>query len=260
MSDADGETHFIFPKTPVNFQCTKCGACCSNPNLFISVTIMDLVKWFRNGDEIKTILSTIGFYIYNEKDKEKLLNHMLTIPVETEKGPAFLGMLRRDNGECIMLDSNKQCKIYKLRPISCRQFPIGISQDENSKKIQIGVSPVAIMICEGLKRGKMIKKKEMMEQSNLSLISIKHDKEVIELWNSLAKNEDKKRNVSDFLTYVRDSHAFHLDILLNDLLGSDMDEDEELNGENKNLERKYAKKDKYSHITKKIEYRKKKKD
>lgn len=266
------EHDFSLPKNPINFRCTKCGACCSNPRLFITITVQDIHRWFIFGEELKTILKVIGFYIFKEEDKPALQEKLMTIPVQTEKGPAFLGMLRDPYGRCLMLDEKKQCKIYELRPMACRQFPIGISEDSENKKTIIGVSPIAVEICEGLGQGKRIKTEDLIELAKDSKYAIEGDIVFIEKWNEMVQNKEIEPSVENFLNFLKNAQNTHPE-LYQLVISKGLEEDlltienakrdaKEINIDKKinqpNYRRKAGKQEKYKQINKKVEYGKKK--
>lgn len=266
------ETEYSLPKNPVNFRCTKCGACCSDPRLFITVTVQDIHRWFLFGEELKTILNVIGFYVFNQEEKEMLQEKLLTIPLETEKGPAFIGMLRGSDGRCMMLDEEKKCKIYELRPMACRQFPIGISEDLDNKKTIIGVSPFAVKICEGLGIGKRIKTEELIDLAKDSQFAIEGDRIFIGKWNEMVQNKEVEPTVENFLNFLRNAQNTHPELYEQAISknlkegtnaiyedSDNLDENQvKKTSKTENIKKKGSKFSKYQNMVKNIEYRKNK--
>ncbi len=266
------ESEFSLPKNPINFRCTKCGACCSDPRLFITVTVQDIHRWFLFGEELKTVLNVIGFYVFNQKEIELLQEKLLTIPLETEKGPAFIGMLRGAGGRCVMLDEEKKCKIYELRPLACRQFPIGISEDSNKRNTIIGISPFAVKICEGLGKGKRIKTEEMLELAKDTEFAIEGDKIFIGKWNEMVKNKEIQPSVENFLNFLRNAQNTHPELYeqaiskgINEKTDIDSQNSDKSINQDKDViqskekdKKKGSKFGKYHNTRKNIEYRKKK--
>jgi Fe-S-cluster containining protein len=87
--------------TPLRFECTRCGACCTGP---AGCTVMladgEAERIRRHLD-----LSTAWF-------RRRYLEHM-------ETGDA----LRLDNGRCPFLGTHGGCRIYAVRPRQCRSYP-----------------------------------------------------------------------------------------------------------------------------------------
>ncbi len=204
-----------------------------------------------------------------------LQEKLLTLPLETEKGMAFIGMLRGPDGRCMMLDEQKKCKIYELRPMACRQFPIGISEDPEKQKTIVGVSPFAVKICEGLGIGKRIKSEELIDIAKDSQFAIEGDRIFIGKWNEMVKNKEVEPTVENFLNFLRNAQNSHPELYeqaisknlkeemndtsedLNDL--NDLNDKEPVNkATNEMIKKKGSKFAKYQSATKKIEYRKKK--
>jgi Fe-S-cluster containining protein len=52
--------------------------------------------------------------------------------------------LQSKNGRCPYLQSNNQCKIYKVRPLVCTTFPVYLNEDyKNNSKYEIIPCPLA---------------------------------------------------------------------------------------------------------------------
>jgi Fe-S-cluster containining protein len=108
----------------MRFQCTRCGKCCSDPKTFVNLTYLDILR-IKKGlkADIQELLKYVGFYTFENQNMQELMEHMVYSPVETEKGLAFIGILRKDNGRCIFLNEDNTCSIYEWRPRICQTFP-----------------------------------------------------------------------------------------------------------------------------------------
>ncbi|MFW9956793.1 MAG: YkgJ family cysteine cluster protein [Candidatus Odinarchaeota archaeon] len=163
------------------FECTKCGACCREDSMLITVTGRDIVRISTAlGLSPEETMRALDFYIVDDPN---------TIPVglqgipspSTERGSAFIALRKMENGECIFLKDNL-CMIHTLRPIVCRSFPF-VFQEKGSQR-KWGLSAVK-QICPGLGTGPKVSEKDIEELSALVLESIKTYHEFVDEWNSL---------------------------------------------------------------------------
>ena len=78
---------------------------------------------------------------------------MVISPIETEKGLAYIGIMKNSNGSCLFYNENdKKCSIYHLRPMFCRTFPFSFKSvlSENKKKIRIFYTEKGSQYCPGI--------------------------------------------------------------------------------------------------------------
>ena len=61
---------------------------------------------------VQDILDIVGFYTYDDRDYERLIEQLVFKPIQTERGKAFLGLLRTEDGRCIFLRNDDTCSIY----------------------------------------------------------------------------------------------------------------------------------------------------
>ena len=175
----------------LRFECIRCGNCCTDKNTLVNLTYYDILR-IKNGLDlnIQEILDSIGFYISKEKVSAENLHKMVIAPIETEKGLAFIGLLKKDNGSCYFYDhQKKKCLIYNLRPLFCRTFPFSYISNRNNVTIIytkkgleycLGISEKApfINLDYWIKLGKKVFKK------------LKKNNEIIKIWNdNIAKNK-----------------------------------------------------------------------
>lgn len=82
---------------PVNFKCTKCGKCCF-----------------------------LNYLALTREDYMRLKNYLPRDIISTDYYSPFPFLLKI-KGRCIFLRKDNLCKIYSLRPIICRLFPLSLS-------------------------------------------------------------------------------------------------------------------------------------
>ncbi len=108
------------------FVCQKCGICCSNE--LINITLTDIERWVED----KTIYRIL---------------HLLTI--NDSEGRIQITLKKDNDGKCNLYHrDNKTCTIYDSRPLFCRSFPLGFNGESYFLKSSK---------CKGLKSDKMTK-------------------------------------------------------------------------------------------------------
>lgn len=195
------------------FECIRCGNCCTDPNTIVNTSYFDIVR-IKNGlnltlDELIYIL---GFYIFERSISGKTRKKLVISPVIVEKGPAFVGLFKKKNGECYFYNNkNKECSIYNLRPMFCRTFPfsfqkIGKYTKESSGKIKIFLSSKGIDYCPGISSDSpVINVEEWLKLGSKTLKEIGENEKLIYKYNSLVKEKKLRPTVKNFLTFLIDS-------------------------------------------------------
>jgi Fe-S-cluster containining protein len=161
------------------FECTKCGACCRNDSLLITVTGSDIARIamaLELGPE--EILRALDFYIADQKKSLPLGLQDIPAPL-TERGPAIIALKKMENGDCIFLKDNL-CMIHAIRPIVCRSFPFVFHEHEDE---QFWGLSAAKHICPGLGVGPRIPLSDLQELSNNVLESLRAYREFVYEWN-----------------------------------------------------------------------------
>ncbi|GAI43890.1 unnamed protein product, partial [marine sediment metagenome] len=65
----------------------------------------------------------------------------------------------KSNGECTFLTKDNLCKIYKIRPATCRLQPFTISEyDFEEEKLIVSVPDFMLSTCKGFHKGEMDRK------------------------------------------------------------------------------------------------------
>lgn len=247
---------FTLPKDKINFRCTKCAACCSNKNLLITVTVHDLFKWIILGQKPDGIKNLIGFHIFNPEEQDIISKKLLTVPVLTEKGPAFMGMMRDSNNRCVMLTDENMCASYDVRPVACRQFPVGIFENPDSNLIDIGLSPLAARICEGVGKGKRIVNKDLIELAEDVKYVLDTDRLIIGKWNEKVNNGEVEASVDNFLSFLVEAPTLYQSELSALLISAQNLTSNERSSTSEMVRKSVRRrKDKYQDVKKKGKYR-----
>lgn len=101
----------IAPAARLDFACQGCGGCCTDTTPY--VTPYDVWRLARHLDA-----STASV----------LDRTVLDLP--EEDGQPLLYISGTGAGECLWLDhASRRCRVYAVRPFSCRAFPIGVRHD-----------------------------------------------------------------------------------------------------------------------------------
>ena len=118
----------------IAWKCVGCGMCCKENNVRLGEKNDDNISYFEKLNAIRKVDNLP--YLKTKPDKP--------------------------TAECIFLD-DKRCKVYNMRPISCKIFPFTINPEVPTIKnklvltiiIQAKVGKDKESICEGFYEGKM---------------------------------------------------------------------------------------------------------
>lgn len=161
------------------FECTKCGACCRDEFLLVTVTGSDIVRIAAVlGLGAEEILNALDFYIVADSI-DTPVGLEKTPSVSTEKGRAFMALKKMENGDCIFLKEDL-CMIHPVRPVVCRSFPFVLDEKEGQRTW--GLSAMK-EICPGLGQGPLISEEAIDELANTILPDIQKYKEFTTKWN-----------------------------------------------------------------------------
>ena len=163
-----------------HFECTKCGACCRDEYLLVTVTGSDIVKIGAVlGLGPNEILKALDFHIVSDGMTTPVgLERMSS--VATERGLAFMALKKMDNDDCIFLKEDL-CMIHPVRPLVCKSFPF--SFDESNGQRTWGLSAKK-EICPGLGIGPQISETEIDEIAETILPDMQKYREFTEDWNA----------------------------------------------------------------------------
>jgi len=124
----------------LNFECQKCGNCCSGIPGYVYLTM----------DEIKNIARYLGI-----KSDDFIKKYTLKVIIN---GEPRLSLIEKQNFDCIFYSNDKGCEIYPVRPYQCRSFPFWPANLENYEA-WIKVS----RLCPGVNRGRYYSAEEIRE-------------------------------------------------------------------------------------------------
>lgn len=102
--------------SPPNFNCTKCGKCCSEMSEERGVILFP--------SDIGRLARELGL------GKEKFLStycHCKT--VETSVGLVSVSFLNSKNGRCVFLDDENLCTVHDFKPEQCARSPFNFFWD-----------------------------------------------------------------------------------------------------------------------------------
>ncbi len=193
----------------LKFACTKCGNCCKDKNTLVNVTYSDILK-IKYGLHLSLneLLEIIGFYVLNRAISKENQLKMVIVPIETEKGLAFIGLMRNSNGFCLFYDEkNKICSIYNLRPIFCRTFPFSFQlfRDEKNENLKIFYTEKAKSYCPGIgPEAPHIDLNYWITLGKSVIDDLNKNHIQIEDWNENIKNERIKPSAKNYLRFIFD--------------------------------------------------------
>jgi len=173
-----------------------CGNCCRDKKMIVTLTHVDVIRLasFLNLDA-QEVLKYVAFYQIIGEGGQKLI----TPPIITTRGIAYLGLLKLNDGSCVFLSKNK-CSIYPARPTSCRNFPFTF-QVKNGWLYQ-GISIRAKEYCKGLGKGDEISEKKLAKKGTKTIKELKEYEELVSKWNRLALKGQILPTPQLFIKYV----------------------------------------------------------
>jgi Fe-S-cluster containining protein len=161
------------------FECSKCGACCREDSILITVTGSDIARISRALElSPEETLRALDFYVYDQKQPVPLGLQGIPAPL-TERGPAIIALKKMENGDCIFLKDDL-CMIHAIRPIVCRSFPFTFRAHAT---VQFWGLSAAKHICPGLDTGPRVLLADLQELSDEVLESLRMYGEFIDEWN-----------------------------------------------------------------------------
>jgi Fe-S-cluster containining protein len=183
----------------VQFECIKCGACCKNRDLLVTLTGRDLVKIaITLGLNAEEMLRAIDFYVQAEGNSiPEGLKHIPQI--STEAGLATIALKKNDDGDCIFLKDDL-CMIHEIRPGACASFPFVFTRD--SAGINWGLSAMK-EICPGLGEGPDVKESDLLEIAAGVLEELEIYREFTKDWNVSDHSHSAEKLLTLILSDIR---------------------------------------------------------
>jgi len=163
----------------VRFECIKCGECCRQAGLIVTVTGRDVVRLSSTlGMAAPDLLRALDFYVLPENgNAPKGLRD--TPLLRTESGKAYMALRKVESGDCIFLKDN-QCMIHPIRPFVCRTFPFVFRDVAGT--VKWGFSSMKA-ICPGIGEGSEVTEQELVELGMEALEDLTIYREFTETWN-----------------------------------------------------------------------------
>jgi Fe-S-cluster containining protein len=194
----------------LKFVCTRCGNCCTDRNTLVNVTHLDILRITKGLKlSLEESLEIFGFYVYAEALNNTILKKMVISPIETEKGLAFIGLIKKDKDECYFYDAkNKRCLIHSLRPMFCRSFPFSFipfrdKNKSNEEKIEIIYSEKAKEYCPGIGNdAPLIDIDYWFNLANNTLNELNENYAFNENWNNSVKNKEISPSAKNFMKRI----------------------------------------------------------
>lgn len=196
--------------TSLKFECIQCGNCCTDKTTLVNVTYMDILRIQKGLNlTIDEFLEILGFYIFEKKLTGKEIQKMVIPPIETEKGLAFIGLKKDEEGCCFFFEnSTKKCRIYNLRPNFCRTFPFSFQL--LSHNVKSGASKISVLYTEKGKQycpgigedAPIINKDKWLQLGKTVLEDLEKNKMLIKKWNLLVQKDKSRASVKTFLLNV----------------------------------------------------------
>jgi len=211
----DGILKEVMPQERVRFKCLRCGRCCSDASTVVTVTATDIARIANFlGLTEDELLSVLGFYQLGEETPADQVDKMVTKPIMTERGSAFVGLLKGEGGRCVYLNEENECSIYPARPTVCRTFPFTFTAVKRIKggvdyTIKIGITSKGREYCPGLNASgaPLIKLVEWKKVGAEALQEMVNHADLAENWNQEVQNNPAGGTARDFVAYVLSSQA-----------------------------------------------------
>lgn len=124
----------------LRFECTQCGHCCTDEPGYV----------FLTGNEISAISSHLSI-----SRAQFLSEYCRKVPMGSF---GLVSLIEKKNNDCIFFNDNKQCDIYKVRPLQCRSYPFWQQLVETS-----GTWKDESQQCPGIGKGRVHAKEEIEE-------------------------------------------------------------------------------------------------
>ncbi|MHA1715762.1 MAG: YkgJ family cysteine cluster protein [Promethearchaeota archaeon] len=169
----------------IKFKCLKCGNCCTNPGLIVNLTPRDAQVLIRHLKiDASGLLKFVGFYQVkgiDEEVNEAVRERLVFSPLMTNRGPAYLGLLKLSSGACIFYRDNR-CSVYAARPRICQAFPFTFKR--RGVNIMTSISAFALDACPGLGQGDFVNTKKVQNLGRIILKDIDEFFSFARWWNA----------------------------------------------------------------------------
>jgi len=192
------------------FTCTRCGECCIDTNTIVNLTYFDILR-IKEGLKLtdEELIRILGFYVYDKEPSEEDIKKMVISPIETEKGFAYVALLKRNDGSCYFYDKEtKKCRIYRLRPMFCRTFPFSFKLDfeegpDIEPKVRLQYTKKGLDYCPGISESSpIINKEKWLELGKETFEELNENYFINQKWNDAIKDDRIKPSVKAFIVFL----------------------------------------------------------
>lgn len=185
-------------KDQIRFECTRCGACCREDSLLVTVTGRDISRISLGLNlSASEVIRALNFYLIEGAESPEGLRDIPAI--NTEKGPAYIALKKLENGDCLFLKDNL-CMIHVIRPMVCMSFPFTFLDDGHSKTWGLSAKKV---ICPGLGCGPHVENTKLRDLAIAVLEDLDIYQEFVTEWNKNEKNPTANAIVEKILSDSR---------------------------------------------------------
>ncbi|TFG30800.1 YkgJ family cysteine cluster protein [Candidatus Thorarchaeota archaeon] len=162
------------------FECTRCGSCCRDRQILVTVTSNDIIRISKALELIPSeILRALDFYIVEPGTSPPV--GLEKIPyITTERGQAYVALKKLENGDCIFLKDN-ECMIHPVRPRVCKSFPFVFNETDGKRSWGLSAKKE---ICPGLGKGVRISANELGSLAIEILQDFENYRKFADWWNS----------------------------------------------------------------------------
>jgi Fe-S-cluster containining protein len=187
-----------------NFTCTRCGRCCFERNTIVNLACSDILR-IHNGLKlaINELLEVFSFYIVKESSSANNMNKMVISPIATENDFAYVGLRKKENGQCYFYDAeNLRCRIYAIRPNFCRTFPFSFSYDKKGN-LKIFYTEKGKNYCPGIDPSSpAIILEEWLNLGSLVLKDLEYNEIIVKKWNERIKRDKIPPTAKGFIEEI----------------------------------------------------------
>ncbi len=195
------------PQERFRFKCLQCGRCCKDPATIVTVTVADILALATHLElGIEELLSILGFYQLSESVPKEQVEKMVTRPIMTENGPAFVGLLKGEGGKCVFLNEENLCTVYTARPKVCRTFPFTFTALKRLKggvdyTIKMGIARKGVEYCPGLhvQEAPLVKLQEAKKLGAETLQEMEDQAKFANAWNAAVQAGKLKGTARNFI-------------------------------------------------------------
>jgi Fe-S-cluster containining protein len=110
------------------FGCTKCGKCCHD--IRVPLTVKEAIEWLSDGNDVEVICEAVPWPVEPPTDDLPAAHkRRRSFPTLSGSLPTrvVVILVARISGDCPNLGADMRCQIYERRPLVCRIYPAEIN-------------------------------------------------------------------------------------------------------------------------------------